>query len=281
VKTFLKILLIPVGLVAGLFLYGFFGAMLGFYEPPPNAVQNSTVDSDHDVTVSAQREASASDEASVSPSPALPATLTARAVMAYLDQSRLVFLEEGRISLSETGFAQLQVEDAVLIYKALADHEPAKDFETARLLFFSGCAKLPNNAREDFLRETGGVFQKDSFLDDPEWGDIFSLMFALGSDELSAELRPHYARGIQNFIAVMDESEIISVLKGMDIIQSYTTATKADEWRVRTEKRLHNFDASTLVAIFEKIGTKGRNRQRLRDALQYQIDRVQSNGTGN
>ncbi|MEZ5977572.1 MAG: hypothetical protein R3F34_05070 [Planctomycetota bacterium] len=232
---------IPVVVLGGAFVYGMVLGATGRYVPE-EANEEPRAESDRaGATTGSEQESTPSDRALVP-----PAELDAAGARDWLLATHVVSVVEGVVVGDRAGFASMAADDAIRVHAALRSGE--SEFEALRVVVFALFGELPVEARRRFADAVGAVHPpKGSSGERGYFGDFTRLLFHVHGDPDSL-----HARGVRAFAAVLEDREMVDALK--DIGALYEEPPEGT-WRIRVEEKLADFDADTIMAIHDAIGT--------------------------
>ncbi len=264
-KVLTALIGIPIVCLGGAFVYGMYLGATGQYEPrevkteEPAPVVSGEQPALQEPPVAA--EAPATD--SVQPpsgTAGLPDPLDAASVTTWLNSTRFFYVEGEDVKTDETRLAALSVEQAFQLYDAL--RAGGKQHQTMRLFFFAAMGELGLAQRAEFAKRVGAVFrQSDQSRLNAYTGDFSNLLFLQTNDSESV-----YARAVRNYAMVLESKEIVAALIHIGAVQEDLAR---DQWTIRIEHKMQDFDAQTLMSIHERIEPAFfGNRKYLRDQLE-------------
>lgn len=252
-KTLLILIAIPVLFLVGAFIYGMYLAATG---QEYKTVENPALTESE--TVAEVVEAPTKPSYDFTP---LPEPLDAISIVDWTGTNNLTPVKNGEITYNLEIAAALDLETALTLHKVLTDS--GSEYQAVRVMFSALCSQLPPEERRTFVSKSGAVFR-------PKWysgghgyrGDFVAMFYHVGYsyDQL-------YTTAIQSYCEILTDKEIIQALKDFE---AFHEDLSVDEWHIRVEDKMSQFDSTTLMAIHDVIkdrflGQRKYLRKRIRE----------------
>ena len=242
-KRILIILLAPVILLLGLFLFSFGYTMITgkqLIEPSPEVAEPGAAPEEADKPP--LDDPSLAEPAPRNPAIEIPPGLADDEVAPVLLKTGLWRVEDEVVG-DPASFASLTVEHALRLYEPLA--KASGDLETLRILLFAWLSYLPAEERAEFAEAVGAV-HSTSFLGERGYRGDFVRLFYMQADDGDSI----YAIAVRRYAAVLESDDVVDALIDFGAVLA---EPDVDIWRIRVQDRMQSFDARTLLALRERI----------------------------